>query len=205
MPLVAQRNLKTNSNDSVNSNNWTDTSITYSAIWPFNWAATYNASGDYVTVPNNAAFNITTGSVLMWVNTTLSWNYAYLMSKNNNVPAHDNFFLAVWTISNNGKPAFYNWTRRGANTAITDGKRHLVAVGAAPWTSDFWLDWKLDATVAYNLFQVTGANASLYIGRRAFDDKNLSGSISRARFYSHKLVASEFKNEFAFGKWFYSN
>ena len=204
MAIVAQRNLKSNSNDSVWWFNWTDTSIDYNNQWPFNWSAQFNASWDKVTVANNSAFNITTWSILMRVNTSLSWSYAYLMCKNNNNPTNDNFFYAIWPVSNNGKPSFYNWARRTANTAINDSKWHLVAIWATTWNSDFWLDGKLDATVAYNLFIATWTASSLYIWHRDVDSRNLNWFISRARFYNHKIVASEVKNEYALWKWFYS-
>lgn len=202
MSLVSRWLLKSNSNDAVSWYNGTDTSITYSATWPTNWSAWYNSSSDQISVWNQSAFNTTTWSIEAWVYTSISWNYAYIMCKNDNTVPNDNFYIAIWPNSNNGKVAFYNGAWRDSTTAINDSKwHHIMLCANGSWT-DVYIDWRLDVTHAQNMFINTGGWANLYIWARAFDARNLSGNIAMAGFYNDKKNSAYVKTQYALYKWF---
>lgn len=200
MAIVARRNLRTNSNDSVWSNNWTDTSIDYSATWPIGWSALYNAGTDKITVADNASLRVTTGSMQCLVKTTITW-YGYLFCKNNNV--NDNYYIHVWQAWA-GKVWFYNWAWRAGNVTINDWLWHFVVLACSSSTTDIYIDGKLDTQLAYSMFVSTTAGASFFIWRRDFDGwLTAIWSMSYATFKNHRVWNAEQKNEWALIKWFF--
>lgn len=128
--------LEGNSNDSKNTNNGTDTNITYSSVTKmFGQAAYFNGSG-YIEVPNNATLNFTTAfSVFCWIKTGTSdvrfvqkWDGAngWVLYSNGNLL---NFYARI------------NSTyKTGTGAVFTDNNWHLIGMTYDGANIKLWFD-----------------------------------------------------------------
>jgi hypothetical protein len=200
MAIVWQWKLRTNSNDSVGGFNGTDTSITYSAIWPISWAATFNTNTDKIEVADNAALRVTTGSIQYRIKTSAT-GYVYTVVKNNN--AQDNYFTAIGQVTA-GRVAF-DWGGWKIGTiSINDGLRHFVTLACSGSTTDIFVDGRLDTQQAFTMFRGTSAWAPFYIGYRAYDwGQQATWDMSLVTFKNHRVGYAENKNQWAFIKGFF--
>lgn len=200
MAIVSQWRLRTDSTDAAGGLNGSDTSVTYSEIWPINWAASFNAITDKIEVADNAVLRVTTGSIEYRIKTTAG-GYIYTLAKNNNY--NDNYFTAIGQGSA-GKVAFESAGWRSGTINVNDGIRHFVTLAASPSTTDIFVDGRFDSQIGFNLFVSTSAWAPLYIGYRALDGwQQPTGDMSLVTFKSHRVWYAEHKNEWAFIKGFF--
>lgn len=200
MAIVSQWRLRTDSTDAANGLNGSDTSVTYSAIWPINWAASFDANTDKIQVADNAALRVTTGSIEYRIKTTAS-GYIYTVCKNDNT--NDNYFTAIGQTTA-GRVGF-DWGGWKIGTiSINDGLRHFVTLACSGSTTDIFVDGRLDTQQAFTMFRGTSAGAPFYIGYRAFDwGQQPTGDMSLVTFKNHRAWYAEHKNEWAFRKWFF--
>ena len=100
--LVSYYKMEGNSNDSVGSNNGTDTSITYSAgNGKIGQGAGFNGSSSYIIAP---FLNLSQGSVSFWVNFTSLSTSPDIIVSNQNTDGSD-----TYTQLNVGSNGSMNW------------------------------------------------------------------------------------------------
>ena len=139
--LISYWKLDGSSVDAVNDNDGTDTSVDYDAGYgKINQGARFNASGDYITIANNA--NISTSgaiSIAMWVYSNGNYTgYNTMLAKRDTTTNYE-VYLSITT----GNIGFYNGaTAVDSGVSITSNAWHYVVVTKATGTSavKFYVD-----------------------------------------------------------------
>lgn len=162
------------------------------------YSLSFNGTNQNVNVPFNAAFDVPHATFSAWIKT--STDGGCIMSRGP-------FIVFDYCIDHGisgggfpGLPSFFNdslgsWVN--ANTVVTDGNWHFVAVTIDGTNAKFYLDGKPDGSAA-NPDLPTGGGTALCIGSRlssdcvpADDSLFFTGNIDNARIYSSALTASQ--------------
>jgi len=151
----------------------------------------FDGVDDYVNIPHNAIFNLTTAiTICIWYKTSTTVD-AYLTTK-----ADDSFYLAIGpTGTTANKMSFYlNGTSGGWFQTLANAATGLWTQVTATWngsTSNLYLNGILDNSGSRPGTMLTGTNP-VYIGYRPASPKPYySGSISQTQIYNRALSAAE--------------
>lgn len=162
------------------------------------YSLSFNGTNQNVNVPFNAAFDVPHATFSAWIKT--STDGGCIMSRGPFIVFDYCIDHGISGGSFPGLPSFFNdslgsWVN--ANTVVTDGNWHFVAVTIDGTNAKFYLDGKPDGSAA-NPDLPTGAGTALCIGSRlssdcvpADDSLFFTGNIDDARIYSSALTASQ--------------
>jgi len=165
---VSYYKLDANSNDSVASNNGTDTSISYVA-WKINNAASFNGSSSFIDIWTgfNSILNQSTWSISLWSNlTTWSGTYGskYIANDNSSWQRQFDIFLNTsWTVG----IEMYSSPNVQVNSTLTvpSGWYNLVVIYGSS-TIKVYVNGTEYINTAMNVLPTTTNNTN--IGRREY-------------------------------------
>ena len=187
---VAYYKLDGNSNDSVGSNNGTDTSISYSSSYgKINQGASFNGSSSRIAIAHNSVFNITSAiTLLAWIKTTSTGGNQILCKYD------DSFYFAVnGSTFNSGKIQMYlnnvssGWLTGGT---VNDGNWHFVVGTYDGSTIKLYIDGSLSTSVSASGSIQTGSNP-VEIGTRTAISYYFNGDIDEIGIWSRALSSTE--------------
>lgn len=124
--LVSYYKLDSNSNDSVASNNWTDTSISYVAGKISN-AASFNGSSSrivWLAKPSTAAGSF---SINLWIKVTTLWTTMSLATYGTNA-ANQNIFLYIDASSKVNANFYWGVGAVISSTTLTTGTWYMITL-----------------------------------------------------------------------------
>ena len=192
--LVAYYKLDGNSNDSVGSNNGTDTSITYgSSYGKIGQGAGFNGSNSGVDLGNFTGVNSSSAmTVSAWVKKTSNINYGMIIAKGDVSAAG-----GVFELRNTGTTGKYEINIRTtvvkdclATSVIPTGVwTHILAVYNG---SDLriYINGVLENTTASVTGNLNSATTTTYLGRRT-DGYYFGGALDEVGIWSRALSSTE--------------
>lgn len=189
---------------SANNATWTPTDITYSKWVLGSHCATFNWSSSFISFPDLAAYNVTTGTLHCRIKSSYIANYQYIAAKNGNTTNTDNFYWWIW-VSITWVPTYYSGARRNANTDVCDSKWHHIALVWTPSSWTFYLDGAVDWTHAFTPFLKTSSVWLLRVWQRLWDtSRNFNWDMDAFIFEPTALSASEIRKIYNAWKWRYN-
>jgi hypothetical protein len=200
--LISYWKLDANSNDSVNSNNGTDTSITYSAGKISN-GADLNASSDKIAVATNANLEMAAQSWSFWIKTSDATSNVNVISR-----YEDATKRSFRSILNNtaGEISFAWYDTSNNNTAldntsdINDGAwHHIVAVcdtDGSDLRTAIYVDSSQVGTTATHAgsttsIKTTGGASVAFGGGNGIDASGFVGMLDEIGLWSRALTSAE--------------
>jgi hypothetical protein len=192
--LVSYYKLDGNSNDSVGTNNGSDTSVSYVAGKIGN-AASFNGSSSRITIPSNSSLNFGNGdrTISMWIKTSVGDKKLY---------SNRNDTVRWWTLgvgpsgqlsfeAANGYPTGYIDVKYGSG--LTDNNWHNVVMVKSGGTVYFYIDNSLVGSTAWN-YSADGSITTNYIGTNYHDGGfygYFNGLIDEVGIWSRALTSDE--------------
>lgn len=184
--LVAYYKLDGNSNDSVGSNNGTDTGVSY-VSGKINNAGSYNGSTSHTAVPNNSALQLSTGSISFWFNTTSNLSsWRGLVAKQG----------AFGVFLNSGELTLYDWgtdlNRASGVTPSINTWHHCVLSFQSGVTNGTKL--YLNGTLIFTTTITVSSQSegvSIAAGNYAGNIQNYNGLIDEVGIWSRALSPTE--------------
>lgn len=178
--------------ETVNNNDGTDTSITYSvANGKFNQGAGFNGSSSRIALGNPASLQITNNiTVSAWVKLTNN-NEMYVLDKTN-VGGTGGYRLA----QKSGKVAFLvydgtTYTELLGNTTLPTGQWIHIAGTYDNANVKVYLNGVSDATPSAKVGGLANTTVNAFIGTRSALDTFLNGSIDDLIIFDRSLTNSE--------------
>ncbi len=172
-----------------------------------NLSSTTNSTG-YVTIGSGfstALHSVTNFTVMAWVNLTTINDWARLFDFNG---GNTTRYMFLTPADGSGLPRFAITTSGGAGekvvqgtTAIATGSWHFLAFTLAGSTGTIYLDGvSIGSATGINLNpNLLGLTSKDYLGKSAFNDPNLVGSIDDFRLYGGAASAAAIANMYTLG------
>ena len=194
--LVAYYKLDGNSNDSVGSDNGTDTSITYgSAYGKINQGASFNGSSSIYLSSNLGSFTDIT--VACWIKTSQTTQGRFVEISNGPTA------FEVDVISNKARSTVYTgsiYNCLGTST-INDNNWHLIVAVRDGSNSKIYVDGSLETTVSCATTTIIGIAAYTCFGRHfTVTSVNYNGYLDEIGIWSRALSADEVSQLFNSGR-----
>jgi hypothetical protein len=190
--LVSYYKLDSNSNDSVGSNNGSDTAISYASAGIIGNCATFNGTSKIVkTSVSGFPTGTSARSMNFWVKTTQT--ALQVLVRYGSLVAGQNFGL----LENAGCIYFsgYGNDKQGS-IPINDGNWHMVTVTYDGTTVSLYVDKNFDVSFTPTL-NTTGTD--LYLGTQSGSDYFFTGSLDELAIFSRALSASEISSLYNMG------
>lgn len=192
--LVAYYKLDGNSNDSVGSNNGTDTNISYVA-GKINNSASLNGSSSYIQTPySNAsseftnvfwfkcAASTTSNQTLSGQTTSALLKYWFLIGRNN----HPTFPRKLVALVGGGTALTMYGT-----TNVDDGNWHMGAIVLKSGASALYVDGNLEDSDTTSYTVPTTSMPTHYFGKTGDNDSYLNGLLDESGIWSRALTSTE--------------
>lgn len=202
--LVSYYKLDANSNDSVTTNNGTDTNISYATAGKIGNCATFNGSSSTIGLPDS--FRSTSFTVSTWAKTSATGKILFGNTNYTSSVASGYFFYAnasgnlearTWNGSN-GVSVDTNSTKN-----ITDGLWHHVVMTCSGGTvNTLYVDGIQVATATGTSVGWSGSTNYVYLGAYNFSGLGnyWNGSIDETAIWSRALTADEVSQVFNSGR-----
>lgn len=187
--LLTCQNAAFSDNSSYNAVATIYANATVTGNSPFNtvgyWSNYFDGSGDYLSVPSNAAFQLGTGdfTVEFWINAAASGSYTQTIGTL--LTGTEDGTWRIGNRFNNGNEVYFARGNGGgydefrAAVNVNDGAWHHVAVTRASGTVRIFIDGALGATST--IAGTCTSSNDLRIGYNQRDNAYLSGYLSNVR------------------------
>ena len=187
--LVAYYKLDGNSNDSVGSNNGTDTNVSYVAGKIGN-AASFNGSSSRIDFPSSLP-DFNEFSISSWIKTTAhSANQGFIYEQKNTA---NNANIDYKVINSKFHCLTFNGTTaKGAtsDTSVNDGNWHHLVATRSGATIKLYIDGNLDKTITDGHTITIGSDSGV-IGRHPSGVAYFNGSIDEVGIWNRALTSDE--------------
>lgn len=201
--IVAYYKLDGNSNDSVGTNNGTDTAITYSvANGKINQGAGYNGSTSKITISDASVLKPATNfSINLWIYpTSFALNFIGLFDKY--VGSTSGYAIDIQS-SANKLPRFliYNGANTNiiATTALAINTWYMITATYDGANAKIYVNGILEATTSTSGSVVTGTDNPT-IGGDGVSTNLFTGNIDEVGFWNKPLISSEISQLYNGGK-----
>ena len=151
------------------------------AVGPFGegsvWSGYFDGSGDYLTVPSNAAFQLGTGdfTIECWINRSTATNGPIIDARGSNAAAPYAFYVDASNF-----PYFYDGTTYTSTVAITTNQWNHIVVVRTSGVLKIFVNGTQGLSTAHSL--ALNPAATIYIGGQNFaTPAYTTGSISNLR------------------------
>ncbi|MBL7813632.1 MAG: hypothetical protein JNL70_01415 [Saprospiraceae bacterium] len=178
----------------ISSTTATSNSVTMTVTYPAGAGLAFDGTDDWVTVPHNAAFNITGGiTIEAWIKTTKATEN-YIITKGD-----DSFYFGInGGGGGSGKlSAFFAGVSSGwlySTTTVNDGNWHHVAAVRNGTTVQLYIDGVLNTTGTVTSGNISTGTAPVYIGVRTGQSSFFLGSMDEVRVWNRALSGCEIQN-----------
>jgi len=197
--LVSYWKMEGNSNDVVDGNNGTDTSITYGTSYGKILQGTlFNGSSSYISIANNANINFLQSSpftLSVWIKLGATTDQ-HIIDKQQNVTNEFNYCFIVDGTTQ--KLAFYvskqNIAGTGilTNSAVTTGVwYHLVGISDGTNISLYLNGVQQGTTTAISFSGATQCLATLYFGKFYNNTEYFNGDLDEVGIWNRALSSDE--------------
>ena len=155
----------------------------------------FNGSSQYATVPYSASYDLSTFTLMCWINTTA---YGGTVLSRNPYAAWE-FCINVGRTDSSitqGQPSFFNgsaWTSAG--TAVNNGTWQHVAVVVGAGTTSFYINGQLSGSPTQTA-PSTNSSIGICMAQRYGDGVPLPGYLDDVRIYNRALSAAEIANQY---------
>lgn len=180
-----------NSNDSKNTNNGTDTNITYGVSYGKFGQGLYDAGAGYISIPNNSSLNFTSSfSAFCWIKTATS-DVRFIQKWNGS---------NGWTLYSVGSSLAYyaqingSYKNRANGATFTDNNWHQVGLTYDGSNVKLWFDGLQTSTSFAATGNVNNTTGPLIIGASEGFASNMNGNIDDCFVMNRALSATEISN-----------
>lgn len=188
--LLAYWRFEGNSNDAKNSNNGTDSNITYSlANGKFNQGAGFNGTSSKITVPT---FFSGTGNftILGWVKPTSNGNRKIFLNMGTATTNNVNFFLSSEATTNVLHFEIYGGTSGSASGNLGDGSYHMIGAVRTSNAVQLYVDGAASGSTIDVTALNVGAGSNTFIGALDNDTFWYPGALDDFAFFNTNISAA---------------
>lgn len=162
-----------------------------------NYAVSFDGVDDYVSVPHNAALNLSNFSFEAWINLSSASGALTILSKGDGTnAATTNYIFNVGGSTNNSKLGlFAGGAWYSANTALSTGVWYHAAVTVSGTSVAFYLNGMADGTATLSGSMYTGGTYLFKIGEQGdgCNCNHMNGKIDEVRVWNIAITQQQIK------------